>query len=33
MQMDGGFTATLLGRWPNADGPLYRFRMSSDPYA
>jgi S-adenosylmethionine:tRNA ribosyltransferase-isomerase len=33
MQMDGGFTATLLGRWPNVDGPLYRFRMSSDPYA
>jgi S-adenosylmethionine:tRNA ribosyltransferase-isomerase len=33
MQMDGGFTATLLGRWPNVDGPLYRFRLSSDPYA
>ena len=33
MQMDGGFTATLLSRWPNADGPLYRFRLSSDPYA
>ena len=33
MQMDGGFTATLLGRWPDADGPLYRFRLSSDPYA
>lgn len=33
MQMDGGFTATLLGRWPNEDGPLYRFAMSSDPYA
>jgi S-adenosylmethionine:tRNA ribosyltransferase-isomerase len=33
MQMDGGFTATLLGRWPNADGPLYKFKMSSDPYA
>jgi S-adenosylmethionine:tRNA ribosyltransferase-isomerase len=33
MQMDGGFTATLLGRWPNADGPLYRFRLSGDPYA
>ena len=33
MQMDGGFTATLLGRWPNADGPLYRFRLSDDPYA
>ena len=33
MQMDGGFAATLLGRWPNADGPLYHFRLSSDPYA
>ena len=33
MQMDGGFTATLLGRWPNVNGPLYKFRMSSDPYA
>ncbi len=33
MQMDGGFTATLLGRWPNEDGPLYRFALSSDPYA
>ena len=33
MHMDGGFRATLLGRWPNADGPLYRFRMSSEPYA
>jgi len=31
--MDGGFTATLLGRWPNADGPLYRFALSADPYA
>ena len=33
MRMDGGFTATLLGRWPQEDGPLYRFRLSSDPYA
>ena len=33
LQMDGGFTATLLSRWPNADGPLYRFKLSSDPYA
>ena len=32
LQMDGGFTATLLGRWSNADGPLYRFKLSSDPY-
>ena len=33
MHMDGGFTATLLGRWPNTDGPLYRFKLGSDPYA
>ena len=33
LQMDGGFTATLLGRWPNEDGPLYRFALSSNPYA
>ena len=33
VQMDGGFTATLLGRWPNVDGPLHRFKLSSDPYA
>lgn len=33
LQMDGGFTATLLGRWPNENGPLYRFEFSSDPYA
>jgi S-adenosylmethionine:tRNA ribosyltransferase-isomerase len=33
LQMDGGFTATLLGRWPHEDGPLYRFALSSDPYA
>ena len=30
--MDGGFTATLLGRWPNDNGPLYRFALSSEPY-
>ena len=33
LQMEGGFTATLLGRWPEAHGPLYRFRLSNDPYA
>ncbi len=33
LQMDGGFTATLLGRWPNADGPLYQFALSDDAYA
>ncbi|WP_332775647.1 tRNA preQ1(34) S-adenosylmethionine ribosyltransferase-isomerase QueA [Polaromonas sp.] len=33
LHMDGGFTATLLGRWPQEDGPLYRFALSSEPYA
>ena len=33
LQMDGGFSATVLGRWPNQDGPLYRFALSSEPYA
>ncbi|MDM7455692.1 MAG: tRNA preQ1(34) S-adenosylmethionine ribosyltransferase-isomerase QueA [Tepidimonas sp.] len=34
-QADGqpAFTATLLGRWPEADGPLFRLRLSGDPYA
>ena len=27
MQMVGGFSATLLGRWPNKDGPLYHFAL------
>ena len=25
-----GFRATLLGRWPDADGPLFRFVLSND---
>jgi S-adenosylmethionine:tRNA ribosyltransferase-isomerase len=33
LAMAGGFTATLLGRWPQADGPLFRLRLSDDPYA
>jgi S-adenosylmethionine:tRNA ribosyltransferase-isomerase len=28
----GGFTATLLGRWPHEDGPLFRFAFSDDPH-
>jgi S-adenosylmethionine:tRNA ribosyltransferase-isomerase len=28
--MEDGLCATLLGRWPNADGPLYRFVLSND---
>jgi S-adenosylmethionine:tRNA ribosyltransferase-isomerase len=33
LQMIGGFTATLTGRWPQEDGPLFRFTLSDDPYA
>ena len=37
LQMVGGFTATLLGRWPEDDGALFRFAFESaageDPYA
>ncbi|RYF32856.1 MAG: tRNA preQ1(34) S-adenosylmethionine ribosyltransferase-isomerase QueA [Comamonadaceae bacterium] len=30
LQMVGGFTATLLGRWPEDDGALFRFAFESD---
>jgi S-adenosylmethionine:tRNA ribosyltransferase-isomerase len=33
LRMDGGFGATLLGRWPEDDGPLFRFAFSEDPHA
>jgi S-adenosylmethionine:tRNA ribosyltransferase-isomerase len=33
LQMVGGFSATLTGRWPHDDGPLFRFTLSDDPYA
>jgi S-adenosylmethionine:tRNA ribosyltransferase-isomerase len=33
LRMAGGFTATLLGRWPNADGPLFELALSAEPYA
>ena len=32
LAMHGGFTATLLGRWPDEDGALFRFEFSDDPY-
>lgn len=32
LRMDGGFTATLLGRWPENDGPLFRFAFSEEPH-
>jgi S-adenosylmethionine:tRNA ribosyltransferase-isomerase len=28
--VDDGLCATLLGRWPDADGPLFRFVLSND---
>jgi S-adenosylmethionine:tRNA ribosyltransferase-isomerase len=37
LEMVGGFRATLLGRWPDEDGALFRFGFESDagedPYA
>ena len=32
LAMDGGFRATLLGRWPDEDGTLFRFGFSGEPY-
>jgi S-adenosylmethionine:tRNA ribosyltransferase-isomerase len=32
MHMVGGFTATLVGRWPDENGQLFRLRFSADPY-
>ncbi len=29
---NGGFTATLLGRWPNEEGQLFRFKFSDEPH-
>jgi S-adenosylmethionine:tRNA ribosyltransferase-isomerase len=33
LAMQGGFSATLQGRWPQEDGPLFRFRLSGEPHA
>lgn len=33
LRMDGGFEATLLGRYPDEDGPLFRFAFSDEPFA
>jgi S-adenosylmethionine:tRNA ribosyltransferase-isomerase len=30
--MDGGFTATLLGRWPDENGAIFRLELSDDAY-
>jgi len=32
LAMQGGFTATLKGRWPDEDGALFRFVLSSEPH-
>ncbi len=32
LRMDGRFEATLLGRWPEEDGPLFRLRFSGEPH-
>jgi S-adenosylmethionine:tRNA ribosyltransferase-isomerase len=32
LRMHGGFTASLQGRWPDEQGPLFRFTLSDDPY-
>jgi len=32
LHMVGGFTATLLGRWPDDEGTLFKFALSDDPY-
>ncbi len=32
LSMQGGFTATLTGRWPDEQGALFRFDLSDDPY-
>lgn len=32
LRMIGGFRATLLGRWPDAQGPLFRFALQSDAH-
>jgi len=29
----GGFKATLLGRWPDEQGALFRFQLSDEPHA
>lgn len=33
LSMQGGFAATLKGRWPDDEGPLFRFALGGDPYA
>lgn len=32
LQMAGGYTAELLGRWPDENGQLFRLRFSEEPH-
>ena len=32
MPMVGGFTATMLGRWPDENGQLFKFEFSDEPH-
>lgn len=32
LSMQGGFSATLQGRWPEENGPLFHFRLSDEPH-
>ncbi|MBR6975457.1 MAG: S-adenosylmethionine:tRNA ribosyltransferase-isomerase, partial [Ottowia sp.] len=32
LEMEGGFTAQVLGRWPDAAGALFHLRFSGDAY-
>ncbi len=32
IHMAGGFTATLTSRWPDAQGPLFRFTLDGNPW-
>jgi S-adenosylmethionine:tRNA ribosyltransferase-isomerase len=32
LDMHGGFAAILRGRWPDDQGPLFRFTLSDDPH-
>jgi S-adenosylmethionine:tRNA ribosyltransferase-isomerase len=33
LHMQGDFQATLMGRWPDENGQLFRFTLSDDPWA
>ena len=33
LEMDGGFSAELVGRWPDEKGALFRLRFSGEPHA